>query len=104
MLRNIIDEIKLAEQNAYEIRKGAESDAQSSVDAAKNEAKKIYNDAIKSTETECAVKISEAKRIAEARIDESRRMAYENACAMTEIAKEKEDAAVKIIIDGVLKV
>jgi hypothetical protein len=45
MLRNIIDEIKLAEQKAYEIRKGAESDAQSSVDAAKNEAKKIYNDA-----------------------------------------------------------
>ncbi len=102
MLKNIIDEIKAAEDTALKIRKKADADARAAVDGALKEAEKITVGAVLAAERAYGEKIEEAKKTAAGRIDENRKTAYENAAAMTEIANVKADTAVKFIIDSIL--
>lgn len=102
MPKKIIEEIKAAEAAALEIRKKADVDARATVDIALNAAEETVSDATASAEMAYKEKIEEAKKTAALRIDENRKLAYENAAAMTEIARGKADGAVKFIIDSIL--
>ena len=76
MFIKIIEEIRAAESTALEIRKKADADA--------------------------SLIISEARRTAEARINENRRLSYENAGAMADIVKKRTDTAIAFVIDSIL--
>lgn len=102
MSKSIIDEIRAAEDAAYEIRKNADIKVKETVEEALRTAENIRAEATSAAEAEYAERIAEAKKVAEARIDENRRLSYENAAIMTETSKKKTNAAVKFIVDAVL--
>lgn len=103
MPKSIIDEIKAAEAAATEIRKNADISVKDIIDGAKKEADSICKETTLNAVSDYEKRIAEAKKTAEAQIDENRRLSYENAAAMTEIAKNKTDVAVKLIIDRILE-
>ena len=102
MFIEIIEEITKAEELAREIRKKADLKANEVITEAISEAKKICSDATLSAEQEYGKKINETKKAARARIDEYRRISYENAATAAEVVRKRTEIAVSFVIDNVL--
>ena len=102
MSKKIIEAIQEAEEAALEIRKKADVNASAIITEAVISADEICKEVALLAEGEYEKKIADAKRTAEARIDENRRLSYENAASMTEIAKKKSDKAIAFVIDSIL--
>lgn len=103
MPKKIIEEIKKAEGEALEIRKSADTSVKEIIDKALKEADEIRKSATLEAEKEYEKSIEAAKKSAEARIDENRRLSYENAAAVTETAKKNTDNAASFIINSILE-
>lgn len=102
MFIKIIEEIRAAESTALEIRKKADADASLIISEALKEADALCKAEEQSGEKEYKEKISQARRTAEARINENRRLSYENAGAMADIVKKRTDTAIAFVIDSIL--
>ena len=102
MFIKIIEEIKAAEKNARDIKQKAEVSAAAVISEALLTAEEICKEARDGAKAEYDKKISEAKQTARARIDEYRRISYENAAVLTEIAEKRSEKAVDFIVDRIL--
>lgn len=103
MPKKIIEKIKEAEETSLQIRKNADATVKAIIDEALKTADAICKEATVEAKMCYEKSLSAAKKTAEARITENRRISYENAASMTEIAKGKTDEAVRFIIDSVLE-
>lgn len=102
MPKDVIDKIKRAEAEAYEVRRKAEQDARDSVARAAEEAEKLCEDARLRAETENKTALEAAKLAASERIDAMRIASYENAANLTSAADAKLEKALQLIVSSVL--
>lgn len=103
MSKGIIDEIVKTENNAAEIRKGADAYARELFEKTSAECERMYSEAVEKADREAKNMREGASTEAKSKIDALRVAAYSKAAEMTESAEKNMDKAVKLIVDGIVE-